>query len=717
MLSEFLKKDLKKEKLKNIFFGADFVSNLLLALVIFLPLFYLPLKFSTLTSSKLTLVFSVVFVSIVVVLINFFRLGKIKLSLNILSVSIFLIIVSYTLSSIFSQNVNISFFGRDLSLDSWATVVCLFTLLCLFRKLFKKEHVMFAIVGTVFVSGIISAFQILNILIPTIPSLGIFYSPIHTSLGKWYDLSLFSTLGLVFTVLILEQIKIANKFKRIFYVIGFMNLSVILFINASLSFYVLIPFGIIFSIYKVFNYEKAKVSFFAISIVVISVVYMFFGSAVSQKMSLFLNVNNVEVRPSVITTYQVTRDSLLNSNLYLGSGPASFESRWPIYRPTSILQTNYWNLDFRYGAGVVSSFVATTGVVGAAVWVIFFVILIILFIKSLLFKNKDDHLKFILTASAFASIILWVFSILYITSAVLYVMAFIFTGIFFSLVEDLNFIKKTNFVVGRFLTFLIALFLFLISSFVAYKTYTKFIGQVYFQKSIQMSVSAGDYDEMERVVKKAQQFDNVDTYQRSLGEIYSVNFYQVVQSAETSDVTSESLKDLIQKVISSYEKAIEYDPGNYNNYFGLANFYSTLVPLEIPGSKQASLNAYAKVLELKPNNPLLFLQMAKLASFDDEILAEELIKKSISLKPNYFDAVHSLVQFDLEKGNIDKGIDLLEKYLASYPQDLEAKYKAGVIYFKIKDFKKSIEQFEILAQEYPDNLEIKSILEKLKTGN
>jgi tetratricopeptide (TPR) repeat protein len=745
-----------KNKIENNFFGLNFISSILLGLIILLPVFYLPLKFSALTSSKLMLVLSVVFVSVVIVILNLFKLGKIRLSLTLLNTSIFLILLSYTLSAVFSQNPNLSFFGRDMTLDSWVTIIYLFTLFCLVKNFLKKEHIMFAIVGTIFVSGIISVLQILNILIPAIPSLGVFYSSIATTLGKWNDLALFSTLGLILAILILEQIKITQKFRTILYVIGGLNLILILVVNFNLSLIVLASFGILFTLYKIFNNEKpknkildekVKVPLVALFVAIVSIAYLFVGTMFSQNIALLLDINHIEVRPSVASTYQVTKDSLQSSNLFFGSGPATFESQWPIFRPSSVLLTNFWNLDFRYGAGVISSFAVTTGVLGIVAWLIFFVLLIILLVKALFFKSKDEYLKFILVTSAFVTIVLWVFSIFYIASATLFVLAFIFTGIFISVAEDLNFLKKKEIVLNQFISILINLVLILAVLFIFYKTCTKFIGQIYFQKSVQMSVT-DNYDEMEPVVKKALYFDNIDTYHRSLGEISSAKFYQAVQSSEDNDIAPEKLQALIQEVISNYEKAIAYDPNNYNNYFGLANFYSTLVPLSVPESQQASLNSYAKVLALKPNNPILFLQMAKLASFDDETLAEELIKNAISLKPNYFEAVSALVQFKLEKGNTDDAIALLESYLSVYPQDIDARFQAGVIYFEMKDFNnsithlefavqinpeyqnaqyflglsyyeigqtnKAIEKFEILNKANPNNSEIESMLRRFK---
>ena len=321
---------------------------------------------------------------------------------------------------------------------------------------------------------------------------------------------------------------------------------------------------------------------------------------------------------------------------------------------------------------------------------------------------------------------------------------------FLSVAQDVGLLKNRVLVLNRFITTFFVTTLIVIAVLLAYKTYTKFIGQVYFQKSVQIAVFSGDYNELEKIINKAQYFDNIDTYSRSLGEIYTARLFQILQTSGNAEVNSGEIQNLIQKITSSYEEAISYDPNNYNNYFGLGNFYTSLVQYSIPNADQAALNTYAKVAVLKPLNPFLYLQMAKLASADDMVLAEELVRRAISIKPNYFDAISVLVQLELEDGDTIGALSILEEYLSYYPQDLEALFQTGLIYFETRNFNsaiksfesliqtnpnvqnayyflglsyfevgqtnKSIEQFEIISKANPGNVEIQSILQSLRSG-
>ncbi len=699
-------------------FNKNAVQNSILFLITLLPVFYLPLKVSTLTFSKMFLFYVMVGITSVIVAVNIFRSSENKISLNKFSIASILVLLSYFVATIFSVNFEISFWGRDLALDSFVSILSLFTLMFLVSK-FIDSNKTFILLGSVaVVSGFVSLIQILNLdilgIIFPLPTLGIFYDNAQNLVGKVNDLALFATLGIILITIALERLKFNQRFNVILSVIGVLNLILIMIVNFRFSFYVLAGFSIVFAVYNFLTTKK--VSLLTVGIGVFAVLYILFGTFVSQKINSAINFSYLEVRPSVTTTAVVTQKSLKEKPLF-GTGPATYEVLWPMYKPIEILQTDFWNLDLRYGNGLVSSFVATTGLVGGFFWLVFFIVLISYFVKSLFVKTKDSKKLFILNATGFLMVASWVISIFYISNIVLFAMTFVFTGLFISACKDLKVIKEAEIPVKNFIAKIFAI-LFIVAIFICgFRLTEKFIAHIYFQRANSLLASTSDLEASEKLLNKALHLDKIDTYHRSIASLNTRKMSNLM-TADSNGSSQTAVQDTIKTIVDNYNAAIEYDPNNYNNFVNLADFYTDLARFPITGAADSALDLYNTSERLKPNNPVILLKRARLAFLmNDSLEARDLTIKSLALRPDNLDALLLLTQIDINTGKQEDAIQNMKNFIQAYPNNHSAMFQLGLTYLQLGQKINAINQFEQLYDIYPDNTDLQKIINDLKQSS
>lgn len=699
-------------------FESNFISKLVLVLVTLLPVIYLPVKFSSLLYSKFIFVYLFIAIIGIVFLIDCLRKEKQEKSLNILSLSVLLIIFSYTISTVLSKNFTISLWGRDFTTDSWVTVVGLFATTLIISSVFNKKNSLNVIWSVLITSGVVSLIQLLIIFIPALPSFGLFYSVTSNLIGKVNDLALFSSLGVVVGVLALEQVKLSSAFKKIINAIVAINLGLILMINFYLSLCILLFVGLVSYLYKLFvtkSYKDIQDKFLnpSLILVLISILGIIFGSFLNTTLFSRFNLNYLEVRPSISATIDINNQSL-KENLVFGTGPATFESQWPMYKPNEILLSKFWNLDFRYGHGIILSFLTTLGVLGALAWIIFILLLVWFVGKAWFLKTKDVESKFILNTVSILTLVLWFINIFYIPTTVIFVTAFIFTGVFMALLDELNLISDRKFLVNAFIRRIFAFILIVALLFIFINVVFKFISHTYFQKAVNLLAETNDTNTSLVLFESAREFDNTDIVYRAIARVEATILLNRALSG--GQISAEQANESIRKVVSSFESAVNYDKNNYINYVEFANFYSDLVAINFAkeDSYNAALNLYNQALQLKPNNPFIELSIARLEFVNKNYQdSSARIISIIRKKPDYFDAYVALSQVQFELGNRSDSINTIKEYLKIFPNDLNAMYQLAMTYIQTEDYSLAINQFEKIY-EIEKREEIKQWIEDIR---
>lgn len=283
----------------------------------------------------------------------------------------------------------------------------------------------------------------------------------------------------------------------------------------------------------------------------------------------------------------------------------------------------------------------------------------------------------------------------------------------------------------------------------------QYVSAVAFQESLVAANVDGDIDKAEKKVESAIKLGNNDRYYIFAAEINLARINQLLSDTERNiDERRAEFQTILAAAISNVQKAIEIDNKNYKNWTMLGRVYGSIVPLGIEGAYESAQRSYAEALKLNPHNPEIFLTLARLELIkNSENIdgAKEFISASLQKKNNYTEAIFLLSQLEIQEGNIEsaiksveaavviepnnptfffqlgllqanagnneKAIVALERAVKLNEQYSNARYFLGLSYFNVGRVVDAVEQFEFVSNLNPDNQDVKTILENIKSGN
>src|SRR3990170_4676405 len=110
-------------------------------------------------------------------------------------------------------------------------------------------------------------------------------------------------------------------------------------------------------------------------------------------MAGYFSVSNIEIRPSFGATRSIITSTLKSSPLF-GSGPNTFDTDWLQNKPKEVNQSDFWNLNFPHGFGLMPTFIATTGIIGTLAWLLFFIFYLQLGLRAIFTPISDRLSRF-----------------------------------------------------------------------------------------------------------------------------------------------------------------------------------------------------------------------------------------------------------------------------------------------------------------------------------
>lgn len=744
-----------------------------------LPIFFIPSLSVPFSFTKSLLIFVSILVAFFLFLISKLKRGEIVLPVNGIVLVAWALPAVYLISALFSGNSGVSFLGQGFEIDTFGFIAVMVLMLSLVPLLLKTRESVFRIhIALVLSLIILILFQGSRLIFgPDFLSFGIFTSETSNLLGKWNDLGIFLGLTTILSLITLEGLPLNKLSRLILYIILGISVLFLGIIN-------FLPVWIIVGLFSlglfVYGFSKRKFRFGnmkqpdeqsiqtnsskalvpSIIVLIIALVFIIGGSSVGGFMSSVFNVSQIEARPSWQSTIDISKQTYRESPLF-GSGPNTFGSQWSLFKPQSINNTMFWNVDFDSGVGLVPTSFTTTGVLGGMAWIAFFMFFLYSGFKNLIVSAIDDKASYYLTLSLFlGALYLWVFTIIYIPNVVIVTLAFLLTGMYIASLrhrpgtvveKEIQFASNPR--VG-FISILTLTILLIISAVSLYMVGGQYISAVAFQGSLVAANVEGDIDKAEKKVASAIRLGNSDRYYRFAAEINLARINQVLGDTERDiEERRAEFQTILGSAISNVQKAIEIDNKNYQNWSMLGRVYGSVVPLGVEGAYESAQNSYAEALKLNPHNPEIFLTLARLELAKDANNiegAKEFIGASLQKKSNYTEAIFLLSQLQIQEGNIQnaitsveaavviepnnavfffqlgllqsnvgdqaKAISALERAVALNPQYSNARYFLGLNYFQTGRAEEAVEQFTVVSGLNPDNEDVKTILDTILAG-
>ena len=748
---------------KKKFFSLEKISALVFYVVVFLmPIFVLPTMIAPVASGKAIVFYCGIFLTMTVFVLSAIKNGSINISKSALLAGSGLMALVWLLSSIFSENSTLSLFGKLYDADTFILILTSFLSLFLASTLFRSEKRAAVFYLMLFCSAfIVFLFQFVHIIFGiNILPFNAFPQKTANLIGSWNDFSIFFGLVGVLALAFLETAKISKKIK---FFLRFALIMAFLALFAS-------GFGsawVVFGIFSLFIFiatlnEKhiidgkiskrfVRVSFFA---VVLSLFFVLF-SGTAGKLTNSLGLFSSEIRPSWRATIVVAKQSL-KKGVILGTGPNTFLNNWLKFKPAEINNTAFWNARFSSGSGFFTSALSTVGVLGALSFVAFLIVLLIQCGK-VFYRKQSSSDNSLVTASFFGSVYLWTHIVLYSPGILVLTMAFVLTGVFLALMTNDKRINVINLDLSKksrtsFIFALVAVMVFVVSVYSVHFFVNKFLALNNYNQALVIFEKTGDAEKTKEKLLKAIKKDNQDEYNRTLSELSLVSLGKILTDKSLSEDKAVPLfRQWFDLATSSALEAIKVNKYDPVNWMQLGRVYESFISLKISGADEAALNAYAEAFKASPLDPSPFVSSARVAlqmNKSDE--ARKYLQSALVFKPDMTDALFMLSQIEAKEGNLKEAIlkaeqsavslpnnpsilfqlgllnyqnktfnnakSAFESAVAINPEFANARYFLGLIYDKLGEKNKAIEQFEIIKKTNPDNQEIDKILKNLTEG-
>ena len=738
------------------------VESLVALLVFVLPLIFISVSIVDIGSLKAITVFLFVYLSLFVWSIIKLKSDDFVIPFNLISLFAVLVILVNVLSAVLSDNFIVNFWGRDFGFDNSISLISLFLLFFLGTFVFDKiKNVSVTYVSLWVSSLIVILFSIVLILIPNIvPDFGFFFSNTTNTIGKWFDLGVFTGLFLIFNLVSLEFLKVTKKIKIALCASLVLSLVLLFIIGFSELWLVVGIISLIFFIYFLVvsrsdRKNKNNLPVSSLVVLVISFVVLISGLSLNFKAQELLEIDFVDYRPGAVATYQIIKESV-KENPVLGQGSASFSNNWVKNKPDGINLTELWNIDFRYGYGLIPTYFATTGILGILSWILFLGMFVYLGFMSLFRKYENNTSKYIITSSFIASFYLWLMNFIYIPSYVTLSLTFIFSSIFVASLYREKMINVKTFAISKnpkygflYIFFIVAV---LISSItVAYNIAEKFASKIYERQSL-VALQENNLVLAEQKMISSLSLDQNDNSLKSLSGIQQSIAAQSQNNQQLSETDRGTIfENYISNSIQAASAAVEYDPTNYSNFYFLGDLFTNIISLQVEGVSERAEEFMNQARELNPKNPQIPLALARIAFATNDLeKSKGLINEALGVKSNYTDAVYLLSQVNVQEGEVETAIENVRLTTIIRPNDPVTFFQLGLLQYQNEDFEAAVNSFESavirnpfylnakyflglgydrsgreqdainqfidLSQLNPENQEIKFILENLQNG-
>jgi len=673
--------------------------------------------------------------------------------------------LAYLASLYFSTNQSIGLSGYVVDTDT-----VLFVLLCsiafifsftLFKTLRAARLLLWVAASS---AAFAVLFQYVTVLFgTTIIPFQIFTDRSVNVVGKWNDLGVLVGLLLMLVLLVLEFVPMS----RIRRVAGFVLLAALALLLAIIQFplvwwvvmvlcLLLAAWSFVSKWQDVDGHWLRTIPWVPVVGAVISGLLLLWGATVNTGLTTMFPVSALEVRPAFSSTLDITRASHGTSleKFLVGTGPQTFGQSWLLHKPMEVNQSPFWNLDFSVGFSTFTTALASVGVLGALAWIIPLMLVWLGLLRALRSQNMSAPEKVVALCLGTSAVFLWTAMLFYVPSQNSILLSFTLAGAAFGFCMKKPNVHGTSTESSRAAQVGFGILSLCVVGLVLWGGFTtarRFMVQSYINQGA-VEMTKGDVDQALVLAAKAQKIEPVADSYRLAVAARTVKIQQIASIKSPTQEDQEIFKDEVEKVIVDGQRVITIAPQDYRGYVALARVYDLLATLGVSGAYDNAKDTYNKAAVLNPTSPEIPLLLARLEAGNSRDLRsiETNLSKSLTLKPDYTDAILFLVQLNVankdmpnaikaaqaavrsapgvpsiwfELGllyytskDIPNALPVLEQAVKLQPDFANAKYFLGLAYAAQNRIPEALQQFVDLEKTNPDNEEVKFILGNLRSG-
>lgn len=685
-----------------------------------------------------------------------------------------LVAISLLISSFVSTHLGKSFFGQGFEINTASFMLVLFVAgVVAFTIIQYRSQRTLAIYVSMTVPFIILALlHILRFIFgQSFLSLGILSNMTNTIVGTWYDLASYALVIVFITLSALIFLPLTRRVKGIYWLILLVSLILAFLINSAHVWFASAVTLLGLTIYltntrprpvggAIVSYLK-RLAWLPFVFFVIAALLSWKGVYIAGP-----TITKIDAVYNTLTLpWQMTLDvdaGAIKDNPVFGVGPNHFGQAYLTYKPISVNSTYAWNAEFNYGFSLLSTFIATQGIVGIIVWILFFILVCVAAIRTLRNLPSDPHSRFTAVSSLSVAFFLLIMMAISVPSHSLLLYACISIGIGLS-VGATSGALKAYMIAPRMGTksrgiFGVVILLLVIIGLVWSVVYIKdTVAFAYFGSGVKALTVKNDPAAADALFSKAQSLNTLDIYFQARAEAGILKANQLIATvnqntpASTSQAVLDQVVATANTAIKYAQSAIAYDPTNYYNYVSEARISELALSVRMDKAYENAVKLYTKAISINPLNPTLYLNLARLQASQNK-LDESLqtLGASLQVKNNYLDAIFLLSQVEAAKGNLKDAIiaaqvatqinpqnailffqlgllqynnrdyqaaaQAFESALKIQPDYANVQYFLGLSYIRLNKISDAMNQFTLLSKTNPDNQEVAFILTNLQSG-
>jgi tetratricopeptide (TPR) repeat protein len=587
-------------------------------------------------------------------------------------------------------------------------------------------------------------------------------------IGKWNDLGLLVGL-LALLMMVRAELSESSVLFRAGAVVGGLILVVLLgLINFPLVWALILVGALAIGTIKFVSQRSlpaegdeislARLPLLSGAAALIATTFLFFGTQFNTGLTGIFPVTSLEVRPSYQSTLDVHGASGVGSlsTRIAGTGPNTFGQQWLLHKPSEVNQSLFWNVDFNVGFSTLLTALGTVGLLGVIALLIPLALIIAAVARVLRYPVLGKEDRATAAALVVGSLFLYAALAFYVPSQNLLLLAFVLFGTTFGFLwrqgreaVAAQPAPSRALALGVGGAALVLLVLVLATSGV---TVRRFVSEIFVNRGV-VALQAGDATGAFGYAARAA---GIETTGNVLRLAASAGANRLSQIANDTSLPQEQARAdfeaMLGQTVLAGQQAAEENPGDYRPHLILASVYDFLTTLGVEGAYESAVATYAQAAAHNPQNPAIPLALARLeAARGNAEGARAKVTESLTLKPNYTDAILFVVQLDVAQndipaaiqaataaaqtapgvapiwfqlgllyyaaGNSANAVTALEQAVALVPDYANAKYFLGLSYYAQGRSEESIRQFEDLLRTNPGNAEVALILNNLVAGN
>lgn len=641
--------------------------------VVLLPIFFIPFTKIPAEASKTLLVVIGASVSLMAWAGARFSDGKIYIPKSFVLLSGLGVVFVTLLSALFSSNRTSSFFGAMFDVGTFWFLCAGYILMLLASMVVRTEKQ-----GKKILSGLLASisvvlfFQTLRYFMPDLLSFGVLGGKTSNPFGSWYSFGFLAGVSSLISIFLLEFAHTSKKIRIALYALLGLSLVTVIAINSTLLWKILGVSALVIFVYRIATYVGNRRSMFpvyAFVTILLSLLFLLSGRFIGGLLPNALGLSNVEISPSVETTFAVGQ-KIITQYPVLGIGPNRFAEAWALWKPIIINNTQFWDTAFGSGFGFLPTVAINNGTLGILSWLVF-VGTILAAVFAYIRKTFKDTKSPITVAWAFVVLFILISNFFYSFGIGMIMLLFVSLGVFASMRTDFESteVMEIDFLNDPRKSFVSILFLVLLmigAAGTSFKFVERFASVPYFNGSLM----ATNVAQAESLIDKAISLHQNDLYFRTYAQIELAQLSLLAQKQNISNEEQATLQTIFDKALQSATLAINYDPKNYINHQMLGVVYSTAGRLGVEGAGDKAIEAYNVASKLNPLNPGLKLSVAnEYSNANKNTEAKKFAEEALSLSPNYIDALVFLAQTEKRLGNTNKATEYAERALVLNPND------------------------------------------------